>query len=306
MSHIPALLDEVLAALAPRTGGLYVDCTFGRGGHARALLARVGPGGRVLALDRDPAAVAVGRELAAGDARLSVVHAPFSRLAELAARHGVHGRVDGVLFDLGVSSPQLDDPGRGFSFREEGPLDMRMDPTCGPSAAEWLARVGERQLAEVLARYGEERHARRLARAIVAARRERPIETTRQLAELVARASPARERGQHPATRTFQALRIEVNRELDELAAGLEQAAEALAPGGRLAVISFHSLEDRLVKRFIRERTRGPASRAGLPPAPVRGARLRAVTRLVRPAPAEVERNPRARSARLRVAERAV
>jgi len=303
--HAPVLVDEVITALAPRPGGIYMDCTFGRGGHTRALLERVGASGRVLVLDKDPAAAAGARALAERDRRVRARRGSFTGLEGFAREEGVWGRLDGVLFDLGVSSPQLDDPARGFSFRAEGPLDMRMDPERGESAAGWLARAGEGEIARVLKRYGEERYARRIARAIVAARRERPIETTRQLAEIVARAAPTRERERHPATRTFQALRIVVNDELEELAEALDQALRTLAPGGRLAVISFHSLEDRLVKRFMRRPAGTGAAPRGLPlpgePAPPP---LRPLGKPVRPTEAEVARNPRARSAMLRVAEK--
>ncbi len=305
--HVPVLLDEVLQALAPREAGVYADCTFGRGGHARALLARLGPGARLLALDRDPDAVSAARVLAAGEPRLEVVHAPFSALAEVAACRGL--RFDGVLFDLGVSSPQIDTPARGFSLRGDGPLDMRMDPGAGPSAAEWLAAAPQEEIASVLHTLGEERHARRIAAALVRARDEAPIETTARLAALVAAAMPGRSRradpGQHPATRTFQAIRMHVNRELDELDRGLEQAVECLVPGGRLAVISFHSLEDRRVKRFMRDLAQPPRPSRHLPlPEDLPAPRLRLLGRAVRASDAEVARNPRARSAVLRSAEK--
>lgn len=304
--HTPVLVAEVVDALRPRPDGIYVDCTYGRGGHARALLERIGPGGRVLALDRDPTAVAAGRELAAREPRLSLVHANFVELAHIAQSKGIRRRVDGILFDLGVSSPQLDDSRRGFSFRDEGALDMRMDTTRGESAAEWLARASLEDIAGVIRTYGEERHAKRIARAIVAARAKRPIRTTRELAEIIVDAGPpGGPRRKHPATRSFQAIRIHINRELEALQAALDQVPEVLAPGGRFAVLSFHSLEDRVVKRFIRTRSRPPAIPKGFPvpqskAAPV----LRPVGRAVRPSAAEVSANPRARSAVLRVAER--
>ncbi len=291
--------------LALRPDGFYVDATFGRGGHSGAILERLGPQGRLFALDRDPAAITHAREAFAGETRLSVVQAAFSRLAECAREWGILGRVHGLLLDLGVSSPQLDEAGRGFSFLRDGPLDMRMDPGQGESAAQWLARASVDEIAQVLRRYGEERFARRIARAIDAARREASIETTARLAEVVARAVPAREPGKHPATRTFQALRIQVNGELDELAAALPQALELLAPGGRLAVISFHSLEDRLVKRFLQQEARGDRFPPDLPvPASALSPTVRLVGKAVRPSAAEVAENPRARSAVLRVAER--
>ncbi len=296
--HRPVLLEEVLEVLDVRAQGRYVDATYGRGGHARAILARLGPEGRLLVLDRDPEAVAHARAQLGADPRVDVAHASFARLGELLDACGWRGRVDGVLMDLGVSSPQLEDPARGFSFLREGPLDMRMDPAAGESAAEWLARAPEREIARVLRDYGEERYARRIARAIV---RARPLRTTRELAEVVAAAVPRREPGRHPATRTFQAIRIHVNRELEALRAGLEQAVEALAPGGRIAVISFHSLEDRIVKRFLRARARPAPPAPGLPAPPPT---LRLLGRPRRPGEAEVAANPRARSAVLRAAER--
>ncbi len=291
--------------LAVHPDGLYVDATFGRGGHTGAILERLGPEGRVFALDRDPAAIAHAREAFAGESRLSVVQAAFSRLAECTREWGVFGRIDGVLLDLGVSSPQLDDPDRGFSFLRDGPLDMRMDPTQGESAAHWLARASVDEIVRVLRQYGEERFARRIARAIDAARREAPIETTARLAEVVAAAVPSREPGRHPATRTFQALRIQVNGELQELAAALPQALEVLAPRGRLVVISFHSLEDRLVKRFLQQEARGDRFPPDLAvPASALSPTVRLLGKAVRPSTREVAENPRARSAVLRGAER--
>jgi len=300
--HAPVLLGEVLEVLAVRPDGFYVDATFGRGGHSRAILARLGERGTLLAIDRDPQAVAAARAQLGADPRTMIVHAPFSRLSEaLAATR----KADGILLDLGVSSPQLDDAARGFSFLRDGPIDMRMDPGSGESAAQWLARADEREIATVIARLGEDRFARRIARAIVAARADGPIDTTSRLAEVVARAVPTREPGKHPATRTFQALRIHVNRELEELEQVLPQAVDALAPGGRLAVISFHSLEDRMVKRFLRRESQDDPAWAGLPAVPAHArARLRLVGRAVFPSEAEVAGNPRARSAVLRAAER--
>jgi 16S rRNA (cytosine1402-N4)-methyltransferase len=303
--HTPVLLDEVLAGLAVQAAGRYCDATFGRGGHTAALLERLGPTGRVVAIDRDPEAIAAGRERFADESRLTLVKGSFGRLAGLVRAAGLDDGLQGVLLDLGVSSPQLDEARRGFSFMQDGPLDMRMDYESGPSAAQWLARAGEREIADVLFRLGEERFSRRIARAIVAARAVQPIATTRQLAELVAAAVPTREPGKHPATRTFQAIRIHVNRELEEVEAALPQAVELLAPGGRLCVISFHSLEDRLVKRYMRREAQGDPVYAGLPDVPPHARpRLRLVGGAVMPGDAEVERNPRARSAVLRVAER--
>jgi 16S rRNA (cytosine1402-N4)-methyltransferase len=301
--HEPVLLEPALKALALKVDGLYVDATFGRGGHSREILARLGPAGRLLALDRDLLAVAVGR--AWGDGRFAIEHAPFSRLAEVLAARGL-GQVDGVLLDLGVSSPQLDEGGRGFSFRLDAPLDMRMDTTRGETVAQWLVRATQHELTEVIRDYGEERFAHAVAKAIVAARAGQPVARTGELAALVEKAVRTREPGQHPATRTFQALRIFVNQELEELALVLPQALEALAPGGRLVVISFHSLEDRIVKRFLRDAAQPGRLPARLPlradqlPPP----RLRLVAKAQRPDAAEVARNPRARSAVMRVAEK--
>lgn len=302
-THAPVLLGEALAALAVRADGFYVDATFGRGGHSTAILAALGEQGALLAIDRDPEAVAAGRALMGTDPRFTIVHAPFSTLLEQVQRAG--RRADGILLDLGVSSPQLDDPARGFSFLRDGPLDMRMDPGSGESAAEWLARASERDIAMVIARYGEDRHARRIARALVAARAIAPLATTARLAEAVAAAVPGREPGRHPATRTFQAFRIHVNRELAELEEVLPQALESLAPGGRLVVISFHSLEDRIAKRFMRQHAQEHPVWAGLPDVPAHARpRLALVGRAVFPSEAETAANPRARSAVLRVAER--
>lgn len=302
--HQPVLLLEAVEGLAIRPEGIYADVTFGRGGHSRAILARLGDRGRLLAMDKDPEAIEAARaELA--DPRVCFVHGSFAMLKQSTDRLNLSGRIDGVLFDLGVSSPQLDDPRRGFSFLRDGPLGMRMDSGTGITAAQWLAAADESEIARVLKDYGEERHARRIARAIIDRRRATPIETTGQLAALIAAASPSRERHKHPATRSFQALRIYINRELEALQAGLAQALAVLAPGGRLAAISFHSLEDRVVKRFIREHSRAPALPRGLP---LRGGgepgALRPVGRAIRPSAAECRRNPRARSATLRVAER--
>jgi len=302
-AHVSVLLEEAIEALAPRPDGIYVDGTFGRGGHSRALLQRLGPQGRVIAFDRDPEAIAHGR--AWSEPRLTLVHAPFSRLgAELDAL-GV-AQVDGILLDLGVSSPQLDAPERGMSFRFDAPLDMRMDPTSGEPVSSWLARASREEIREVIKNYGEERFADAIAKAIVAARARAPIERTGRLAELVAQAVRTREPGQHPATRTFQALRIFVNRELEELSLTLPQAMARLRPGARLVVISFHSLEDRIVKHFMREHSFPPPLPPGLA---VREAErpvppLRWVVRKLRPSAEECARNRRARSAVMRVAER--
>lgn len=305
LPHQPVLLNETLAALDIRPDGRYVDATFGRGGHAAAMLEMLGPAGLLLALDRDPAAGEWARAGFRGDARFQFVQTAFSRLADTIAEHGMYGRVNGVLLDLGVSSPQLDDPARGFSFNRDGLLDMRMDPTSGSSAAEWINRVSETELNRVLAELGEERFHRRVARAIVTARQQAPITTTARLADIVSAAVPTREPGKHPATRVFQAVRIAVNDELGELRAVLPQAVRILEPGGRLAVISFHSLEDRMVKQFMREQARGREFPPDLPVAGApKGMTLRIVGRAVRPDAREIATNPRARSALLRVAER--
>jgi len=300
--HRAVLLDEAMAALALRADGVYVDATFGRGGHSRAILQRLGPAGRLIALDRDPEAVAAARAIT--DPRFSIAHAPFSELAQVLDAQAAPS-VHGVLADLGVSSPQLDDASRGFSFRADGPLDMRMDPSRGASAADWLAAATEQQIREAIGGYGEERFAKQVAKAIVAARAREPIRRTEQLAAVVATAVRTREAGQNPATRTFQALRILVNRELEEVALMLPQATARLAPGGRLAVIAFHSLEDRLVKRFLQACSRDrlpadlPIRARDLPQAP-----LRILGKARRASAAEVAANPRARSATLRAAER--
>ena len=303
-THEPVLRTEAVAALSIRADGIYVDATFGRGGHAKSILEQLGADGRLLALDRDPQAVASAKQQFADEARLDVVQAPFSMLEKIVDERGWRGRVNGILFDLGVSSPQLDDPTRGFSFRTEGPLDMRMDPTRGESAADWLNRAEELDIATVLHELGEERFARRIARVIVRSRTQTPIINTKQLADIVASAVPTRERSKDPATRSFQAIRLHINRELDELRAVLPQALDALAPRGRLVAISFHSLEDRIVKQFMRTQQQGEELPLDLP---VRHAemkpRLNIIGKPVRAGEDEVRRNPRARSAVLRVAE---
>jgi 16S rRNA (cytosine1402-N4)-methyltransferase len=300
--HQPVLAKEALEALAVRADGVYVDGTFGRGGHSRLILERLGSAGRLIALDRDPEAAQAAAQIA--DPRFTFVQTNFANLARTLNDAGA-AAADGMLFDLGVSSPQLESPARGFSFRSDGPLDMRMDPARGASAAEWLAGAEEQEIREVIRDYGEERFAKQIAAAIVAARRREPVVRTRQLADLVAKAVRTREPGQDPATRTFQALRIHLNRELEEVSLMLPQAAAGLAPRGRLAVISFHSLEDRIVKRFMQAQARPEMPRrlplrASEMPQPT----LRIVGRAQRASPAETRRNPRARSATLRVAER--
>lgn len=303
--HITVLLQEAVEGLAIKPDGIYVDGTFGRGGHSRLVLASLGPQGRLIAFDRDPVAVAAGQ--AVDDPRFELVHAPFSDFAEALAERGVT-QVDGVLLDLGVSSPQLDEAERGMSFRFDAPLDMRMDTTRGMTAAEWLAEASVADITRVLREYGEERFAYEIAKALIAARTGGAIATTGQLAALVEKTVWTREPGQHPATRTFQALRICVNQELEELSLVLPQVVAALAPGGRLVVISFHSLEDRIVKRFMRDASRPPQLPARLP---VRAAdmpkpKLALVGKAVRPSDAEVSVNPRSRSAVMRIAEKQV
>jgi 16S rRNA (cytosine1402-N4)-methyltransferase len=301
-SHVPVLLRESIASLNLRDDGSYLDGTFGRGGHARAILEQLGSNGRLLLMDRDPEAVAAARAGFGADRRVAIRHGSFADLADWDA---TAAGLDGVLLDLGVSSPQLDDAARGFSFQADAPLDMRMDPSHGENAAQFLARASERDIADVLWRYGEERHGRRIARAIVAARVATPILRTGELAELIVRTIGRREPGKHPATRTFQALRIAVNHELEALETGLQGALARLRPGGRLVVISFQSLEDRIVKHFIRAESQAPApARHGLPPPPAPPLRLRSVGPAQFADAAELALNPRARSAVLRVAER--
>ena len=304
-AHAPVLLEEALKALAVREAGSYLDATLGRGGHSAAILERLGEAGRLLAVDRDPEAIRAGERRFVGDPRVSIVRGNFAELGRIAVQAGLEAGFDGILLDVGVSSPQLDDPARGFSFMRDGPLDMRMDPDSGASAAEWLADVAERDLAQVLREYGEERHAKRIARAIVKARAEAPLQTTGRLAEVIAAAVPGREPGKHPATRSFQAIRIFINAELDALDAALEQSLALLKPGARLCVISFHSLEDRRVKRFIRRHSQEAEPWRGLPEVPAHARPLlRPVGKAVHADDAEIAANPRARSAVLRAAER--
>jgi len=303
--HQPVMADEAMAALSVTATGCYVDATFGRGGHTALLLEQLGSPGRLIVMDRDPQAIQTAQMRYANDRRITIVHGAFSQLSDILADMGLNGEIDGILFDLGVSSPQLDDSLRGFSFRREGPLDMRMNPAAGVSAADWLARAGEAEIATVLRDYGEERYARRIARAIVRARQVRPVTTTFDLAAIVAAASPRREAGKDPATRSFQAIRIHINHELEELRSGLQQALGSLAPGGRLVVISFHSLEDRIVKRFLRREAQGIPLPRRLPVMETeRRCHLRLIGRAMRPAVTEVASNPRARSAVMRVAEK--
>ncbi|HMM66977.1 MAG TPA: 16S rRNA (cytosine(1402)-N(4))-methyltransferase RsmH [Dokdonella sp.] len=298
--HAPVMLDEVIEALQVRPAGVYLDGTFGRGGHARQILQRLGTNGKLLLMDRDPTAIEQARKEFGTDPRVRIRQANFAGMADW---DETSEGLDGVFLDLGVSSPQLDDARRGFSFQADGPLDMRMDPGSGRSAAEWLAAATDAEIADVLWRYGEERLSRRIARAIVERRAEQPLQSTAQLAELVARTIGHRERNKHPATRTFQALRIHVNDELGALEAGLDAALERLKPGGRLVVISFHSLEDRVVKRFMRGQASQPGSRRNLPPVEAPPAPLHALGKHFAGA-AELAANPRSRSAVLRVAEK--
>ena len=304
MSHIPVLLHEALTALCIQHDGLYLDCTFGRGGHSRAILAELGASGRLIGFDRDPSAVAVARNLAQEDPRFEIVHTAFSEL-ETALDSLAVTRVHGILMDLGVSSPQLDEAGRGFSFQADGPLDMRMDPTSGESAADWIARADADEIAHVLWVFGEERFSRRIARAIVEARELTPIVTTTQLSQIVTSAQPKKDQNKHPATRSFQGIRLYINGELTQVEQGLEAAVNRLEVGGRLAVISFHSLEDRLVKRALRDASRPPKGDPRMPlPDSVAQPKLKLVGKAIKASPDELRLNPRARSAVLRIAER--
>ena len=304
-AHQPVLLKESIAALNIRPAGYYVDTTFGRGGHSRAILEHLDEGGRLLALDQDPQAVVIGRKTFEREDRIEIVHCNFSQVANVVAERGMANRIDGILMDLGVSSPQLDDAARGFSFSRSGPLDMRMNTEQGESAMRWLARVELNELMRVLKKYGEEKSARRIALAIIEARKSQDITDTAQLADIIVRAVPGYEKHKHPATRSFQAIRIFINKELEVLEQGLRAAVSVLAIGGRLVVISFHSLEDRIVKRFMRDMASEPRLPAGLP---VMSKPDAVPYRLVgKPCVAtaeELQRNPRARSARLRILER--
>jgi len=303
--HQPVLLEEAISALNIKADGVYLDATFGRGGHTQAILERLNDDGRLLALDQDPQAVAYGRRLFDREERIEIIHGNFRQVASMVAERGLDKKVDGVLMDLGVSSPQLDDAARGFSFSRSGPLDMRMNPEEGESAMLWLASASLNDLTVVLKKYGEEKSARRIAQAIIAARKDREITDTKQLADIIVQAVPGYEKHKHPATRSFQAIRIFINEELQALEEGLRAAVSVLAVAGRLAVISFHSLEDRIVKRFMRDITSPPKMPAGLP---IMSADMVVPFRLVgKPVIAseeETKTNPRARSARLRVLER--
>jgi 16S rRNA (cytosine1402-N4)-methyltransferase len=303
--HQPVLLAEVIDNFSIKSDGIYVDATFGRGGHSQAILKSLGPTGRLLAMDKDPEAIAYAGQHFSSDTRFSIHHGSFASLATMLKHQNFYGKVNGILFDLGVSSPQLDNPARGFSFQQSGKLDMRMDLSSGVDAATWIQQVSEEELARVLWEYGEERFSRRIARSIVSVRQETPITTTHQLAEIVSAAIPSWEKGKHPATRSFQAIRIAVNQELDDLKKGLEQALDALCIGGRLLVISFHSLEDRIVKHFIQHEERGDHFPARLPVKYTEfQPKLKRIGRAIQPSIEEVEHNPRARSAVLRIAEK--
>lgn len=305
--HITVLLDEAVEGLAVRADGCYLDGTFGRGGHSRLILERLGPDGRLLGFDKDPLAIATGNELAAEDGRFVVVQRSFAELGEEVAVRGLAGKVSGILLDLGVSSPQLDDAERGFSFLNDGPLDMRMDPTRGVSAAQWIASASEDEIARVFKEYGEERFAKRMARAVVLRRAEQPFERTADLAQVLTVANPAWEKGKNPATRAFQGLRIYINNELGDLQHGLDAALEALEVGGRLVVISFHSLEDRIVKQFMRRHAKGEQDKLprDLPIIPKAfEPRLKLIGKPQYASDAELKANPRSRSAVMRVAEK--
>lgn len=304
--HSPVLLNEAIDGLSIKPDGVYIDATFGRGGHSTEILKRLGPTGRLIALDKDPVAVKYGEKgPIQADPRFAIEHASFAKTEGVIAKRGLLGQVDGVLMDLGVSSPQLDVPERGFSFLRDGPLDMRMDTTQGMNAATWVNTASLSDIQHVIRTYGEERFAKRIATAIIRRREEQPIETTSQLAQLIDDAVPFRERFKHPATRSFQAIRIFINRELEDLEVGLAQSLSVLKAGGRLSVISFHSLEDRIVKRFIQRESQGMSAPRGLP---LKAAdlcqRLKKIGKMIKPSAEEIQQNPRARSACLRIAER--
>lgn len=305
-SHQAVLLHESIEGLRIKPDGIYLDATFGRGGHSRHILQALSAQGRLIALDRDSAAIAAASSLSE-DSRFSIHHTAFSQLEEVLEKLGVHGKVDGILMDLGVSSPQLDDAARGFSFMREGPLDMRMDTSKGESAAQWLAVADEQDITQVIKEFGEEKFGKRIAHAIVNTRQITPITTTAQLAKIIDEAVPVKDKFKHPATRSFQAIRIYINSELDEIRQGLKAALSSLVGGGRLAVISFHSLEDRLVKRFIREQSRGLQVPAGFPMTQAQidvGKAMKPVSKAIKPSAAELQHNVRARSSVLRVAEK--
>jgi 16S rRNA (cytosine1402-N4)-methyltransferase len=311
-AHIPVLLNEAVVGLAVQPNGIYLDGTFGRGGHSSEVLAALGEAGRLFAIDQDLTAIDVAQQRFADEQRFAIAHSSFAELPALCECWGITGKVDGVLLDIGVSSPQLDDAERGFSFMNNGPLDMRMNQSAGMSAAEWVATADAEEMANVIYQYGEEKNSRRIARRIVERREERAITTTKQLADIVASASRARDRKKHPATRTFQAIRIHINKELEVLETALQASLGALRPGGRLAVISFHSLEDRIVKNFMREQAQGKPNKANI--AAPRGLpvqqevqvplRFKLIGKAIKPSEEELLRNPRSRSSVLRIAEK--
>ncbi|WED26224.1 16S rRNA (cytosine(1402)-N(4))-methyltransferase RsmH [Vibrio sp. DW001] len=308
--HISVLLNESIDGLAIKPDGVYIDGTFGRGGHSRTILSKLGENGRLFSIDRDPTAIAEANKI--DDPRFTIIHGPFSKMADYAEDFGLTGKVDGVLLDLGVSSPQLDDAERGFSFMKDGPLDMRMDPTTGIPASQWLMQADVDDISWVLKEFGEERFAKRIARAIIAHREDdekEPLSRTSHLAKLISDASPSREKKKHPATRSFQAIRIYINSELEEIDTALKGALSVLAPEGRLSVISFHSLEDRMVKRFMRKESRGPEVPHGIPLTEdqikkLGSAALKTVSKAIKPSTQEVEINNRSRSSMLRIAEK--
>ena len=304
--HKSVLLEESISALNVRPDGTYIDATFGRGGHSQAILNQLSDAGRLIAFDRDPAAIASAQRFA-NDQRFSIIHKPFAEMQSVTESLGIDGEVDGVLMDLGVSSPQLDDASRGFSFMREGPLDMRMDTTKGISAAQWLEKAEEQDITQVLKEFGEEKFGKRIAHAIVNRRQDSPLTTTKELAELIDAAVPVKDKFKHPATRSFQGIRIYINSELDQIREGLKGSVKALCSGGRLVVISFHSLEDRLVKRFMREQSKGKIVPAGLPitQAEIDADKvLKLISKAIKPSQRELEINNRARSSVLRVAEK--
>ncbi len=303
--HQPVLLTEIIENLQIQPDGIYIDATFGRGGHARAILQKLGQKGRLLTMDKDPEAIAYAHNHFSNDPRFTIQHGSFAKLSNFIAKQNLIGKINGVLLDLGVSSPQLDDPNRGFSFMRAGKLDMRMDDSEGIDAATWLAKVDEKELATVLWEYGEERFSRRIAKAIVMTRAHTPITTTTQLAEIVAKAIPTWQKGKHPATRSFQAIRIKVNQELNDLEVGLKQAVDVLKVGGRLLVMSFHSLEDRLVKHFMQHQEKGDELPVGLPIKQIDiKVHFKRLGRAIKPGDKEIALNPRARSATLRIGEK--
>ncbi|KZN51346.1 16S rRNA (cytosine(1402)-N(4))-methyltransferase RsmH [Pseudoalteromonas luteoviolacea] len=306
LEHISVLMDETLDALDIKSNGIYIDGTFGRGGHSGQILKRLGESGRLQAIDQDPQAIKAAQKFAQ-DSRFSIAHNRFSNIAQVAQEADLTGKVDGILLDIGVSSPQLDDAGRGFSFMKDGPLDMRMNPEAGRSAAQWLAEAELEDMVFVIKKYGEEKFARRIAHKIIETRTETDITTTKQLADLIDEAVPVKDKHKHPATRTFQAIRIYINSELEEIQTALSASLDVLKPGGRLVVISFHSLEDRIVKQFIKKQSKGEAIPRGLPLTDDqinKDLTLKAIGKAIKPSDDEIKRNPRARSSVLRIAEK--